>query len=386
MPIIAAKDWAPFKIDALGIITLLGTESLRQSISRLVHNGFAEYLPLLAPQIIADNTITDVVPGFTLYNITDGVLAIDLSPWWTRWLTCQSLNWNTTVLEVKASPTRQPLVTFPWLVMLFSNAIINAIIIVIPVLLDDWYGFAASVSLVVTVVSRAYIVSSLRRSIDGLVVQAESERDPVKLFLTCPDGKALTIRTTRGIATNILLTSPRPRHRLAYQLFQGVQWVALGVLVVSLGSASLCVQIILIGVILLATFIVAQRYGCDEYHIGRCLEIAQYNPLPSDADRRGVAYMNLDLTAEEESAMISWHLLPQLYNEYLWNRYNADKSKRGQAVFHQPVPNAIANTGPAVAQRSSSNTTTSTTNTGQPTAQRAVSNNPVPTATGAVAP
>lgn len=92
MPVLNAKDWTPFKLDALGIVTLLGTEGLRQSISRLVPNRFVEYLPLLAPQIIADNTITHVVPGFTLYNITDGVLAIDLSAWLTRWLLCQDFN------------------------------------------------------------------------------------------------------------------------------------------------------------------------------------------------------------------------------------------------------------------------------------------------------
>jgi len=185
MPVLEAKDWAPFKLDALGIIALLGTDSLRQSISRLVHNDLAEYLPLLAPQIIADNTITNTVPGFTLYNITDGVLAIDLSAWVARWLACQAFKWNTTVLDVRALGQKRSLVTTCWFVMLCLNALVDAAIIVFPVLLDDWYGFAASVSLVVTVISRAYILFSLRRSIDDLVTEADTEKDPVKLWKGC---------------------------------------------------------------------------------------------------------------------------------------------------------------------------------------------------------
>lgn len=344
MPALEAKDWAPFKLDALGIVTLLGTESLRQSISRLVHNGFAEYLPLLAPQIIADNTITNVVPGFALYNITDGVLAIDLSAWWTRWLTCQTFNWNTTVLDIYILPQKRSPVTTSWFVILCLNAIIDAAIIVIPVLLDDWYGFAASVSLVGTVISRAYILSSLRQSIDDFTTEADKQTDAVKLFLTLLNGRAITIRTTRGITINILLTTPRPKHPFLYRLFQGIDWVALGVLVVSLGSASLCMQITLIGVLSLATHIVVQRYNCDELHIGRRLEITQNNL--AGEDRRGTAYINLNLSEEEEKALISWHLLPMKYNKFLWGRYENDKCAAGQIMFQDPV----VDTHPAAGQ------------------------------------
>ena len=355
MPVLEAKDWAPFKLDALGIITLLGTESLRQSISSLVHNGFAEYLPLLAPQIIADNTITNTVPGFALYNITDGVYAIDLSAWWTRWLTCQAFNWNTTVLDVNALPQKRSLVTTSWFVMLCLNAVIDAAIIIIPVLLDDWYGFAASVSLVGTVISRAYILSSLRQSIDNLITEADKQTDAVKLFLTLPNGRAVTIRTTRGITTNILLTTPRPKHPFLYKLFRGIDWVALGVLVVSLGSASLCMQIILIGMLSLATLIVVQRYNCDELHIGRRLEIIQNNPAGDD--RRGIAYRELNLSEEEEKALISWHLLPMKYNKFLWGRYENDKRVAGQTVFQDPVVNTNPAAGQTVSHHPVANTT-----------------------------
>jgi hypothetical protein len=85
------ETWAPFKIDVLGIVTLLGADSLRRAVARLVFSPSAEYLPLLAAHIIADNSIADAVPGFVLYSITDGTKATDLSAWWTRWLLSQRL-------------------------------------------------------------------------------------------------------------------------------------------------------------------------------------------------------------------------------------------------------------------------------------------------------
>jgi hypothetical protein len=192
MPVLkGAKDWAPFKIDALGIVTLFAADSVRQSISRLVPNGIAEYLPLLATQIIADNTIADSVPGFTLYNITDGILATDLSAWWTRWLLCQNLNWHTTTLHVYALPKQRPLWTTTSVAMLCYNIVMDAALIVIPVLLGDWYGFAASVGLVVTVVARSYILSSLRQSVDHLATEAEKQKDPVMLSLHFQTGELL---------------------------------------------------------------------------------------------------------------------------------------------------------------------------------------------------
>jgi len=318
----SANDWAPVKIDALGIITLLGADSLRQSVSRLVPNGFAEYLPLLAAQIFADNTIADSIPGFALYNITDGVLATDLSAWWTRWLLCQKLNWNTTTLHVNALTQPRPLFTIGSAIMLCMNVAIDAALIVIPVLLGDWYGFATSVALVVTVVMRAYILFSLRRSLDYLIsVADEQDKDLVVLFLTLPNGRAVTVFTTRGITTNVLLTNPRPRNHNIHLFFRAINWLAFGVLVVCLGSACLCTQITVVVTILVSTTVVVCRLGCDEDHVGHRLEIVKINP--DGDDTRSNAYMRLNLSEGQEEAMINYHLLPMKFNGFWWDRYRA---------------------------------------------------------------
>lgn len=70
--LIPIKQWQPFKIDALGLVTLLGADDLNRALGRLSQSHICEFLPLLAPFIIAGNTITKDVSGATLYNVTDG--------------------------------------------------------------------------------------------------------------------------------------------------------------------------------------------------------------------------------------------------------------------------------------------------------------------------
>ena len=211
--------------------------------------------------------------------------------------------------------------TIRWAAMVCFNITVDATLIVIPVLLGDWYGFAASVGLVVTVIARAYILSSLRHSVDHLVIEAEKQRDPVTLFLTLPNGRAVTVLTTRGITTNVLLTEARPANHALYLLFRAIDWLAFGVLVVCLGSACLCTQIFIIATLLLATTVVVRRFGCDEYQIGRRLEIVQTDQDGDDS--RHSAYFKLSLSEEQEEAMISWHLLPMRFNAFWWDRYRS---------------------------------------------------------------
>lgn len=78
-PVLAStKTWSPFKIDALGLITLLGAGAMRKSLGQLVFTPW-EYFALLAGYIFADNSVADPVPDFVLYNVTEGIMASDLS-------------------------------------------------------------------------------------------------------------------------------------------------------------------------------------------------------------------------------------------------------------------------------------------------------------------
>ncbi|KAF2670016.1 hypothetical protein BT63DRAFT_478234 [Microthyrium microscopicum] len=314
----AAKNWAPFKINALGIITLVGADPLRASLARLVPSKF-EYLPLFASQIFVDNTITASVPGFTLYNITDGILSTDLSTWWARWLLCQEITFNTTKFDIDSIDKPRSSSTIIWIVTIVASLLANACLIVVPFLMGDWYGLAASVSLIATTLTRNYMLVSLRQSVDRLVSRADNQATPVKLLLVLPSNRMVTIYTTRGITTEVLLTEATPSNERLYSLARVMTWIASGILVVCLGSACLAVQLIIISTTVGATVAVTQQVGCDEHHIGTKLEIKQR--VHEGGESRKHVYVQLDLNAEQEAALLSWHFMPMEYNKHWWTAY-----------------------------------------------------------------
>lgn len=323
-----AKSWAPFKIDALGIITFLASESVRQPISRLVPSPLAEYLPILAPQIIADNSIAVSNPGFRLYNITDGITAMDLSAWWTSWLLCQSLSWNSSTFFItnNDSPGNGGSSSATTLFLLSSNIALDLALIVIPVLLEDWYGFAASVGVVLTAVMRASVLSLFRHSLDALVQESMNDMERVKIFILLPNGKAVTVWTTRGITVKCFLTEPNPQNNMLHLILRSMSWATFGVVVVSLGMACLCMQLILVTVMLLATILVVNCIGCDESRVGRYLKIEQCE-VKDVEDSRSRAYIGLDLNEQEEESMVGWHLFPRRTNNFWWTRYLENRNK-----------------------------------------------------------
>lgn len=82
--------WSPFKVDALGLVTLLGSEEADRTIGRLVSSSITEYLPLVAGFVVANDRFKDHVPGLIVYNITDSICASDVTGWLSRWLLCQN--------------------------------------------------------------------------------------------------------------------------------------------------------------------------------------------------------------------------------------------------------------------------------------------------------
>src|SRR2546421_5288458 len=97
-PLKYVKSRAPFHIDALGILTLLGASEVDQAVGSLLSYNFTKYLPLLAANVIAQDAITKPIPGFVMYNITDGITATDIAGWLSRWVLSHDLTWHSTVL------------------------------------------------------------------------------------------------------------------------------------------------------------------------------------------------------------------------------------------------------------------------------------------------
>ncbi|KAL5045870.1 hypothetical protein BDW71DRAFT_182966 [Aspergillus fruticulosus] len=65
-------QWQPFRVDALGLITLLGAEEIDTWVGRLVVSRWPEYMPLLATYIIAGDRFRRKSHSFSIYNITMG--------------------------------------------------------------------------------------------------------------------------------------------------------------------------------------------------------------------------------------------------------------------------------------------------------------------------
>ncbi|KAJ9623933.1 hypothetical protein H2203_005379 [Taxawa tesnikishii (nom. ined.)] len=73
MPWDHIKKWNPIRVDALGLVTLLGDEEVDRAIGTLQKRRLTEYLPLLGDFVIAGDRFTSAQSGFTLYNVTDGI-------------------------------------------------------------------------------------------------------------------------------------------------------------------------------------------------------------------------------------------------------------------------------------------------------------------------
>lgn len=108
MPLDVLRSWEPIRIDALGLVTLLGAEEMSRTVGRLVHSRVTDWLPLLAAYTVVDDQITQPVPGFVLFNVTDGIMATDVSPWFARWLLSYPLTYTATTITLRLDGKPMP--------------------------------------------------------------------------------------------------------------------------------------------------------------------------------------------------------------------------------------------------------------------------------------
>lgn len=315
-------SWAPFKIDALGLITILGTTELDLTVGSLVRNRLTEYLPLLAAFLIAGNNIVSPIPGFAVYNITDGMLATDVSGWLARWLLCQDFTWNSTELRIELQLDIDCRNRFQ---RRLSEAVLGALgistLVVFSILTADWFGLANSLSMTVSVFVRWVVVAQNRKAIDrDTLAGLESSSEVIKTFWTLPTGKAVAMYVPRGVLIGCFLTTPRPPNPLFYSAARMVGWVAFGCHIITLGMTSLFNQIITVFVLIVATLLTSERIGADNRHIGSHLAINQFDH-PDPYDSRTSAYVRLNLSYTEERKLLAWNLVPHESNQEWWRKY-----------------------------------------------------------------
>lgn len=329
------KNWAPFSIDALGLVTIIGADEVDRAIGRLTRSFLTDWVPLLGAYIVASDRVTEAIPGFTLYNITDGIAATDVSGWFARWLLCQDLAFSASTIRVSVVRHNHKHDLARRLCSVALGMGTLAPIFVMAVLIGDWWGLANAISMLTSVLVRRAVVSANTRALDHAVSHPSyAAEEVVKVFLTTPAGKGVTILATRLVVINCLLTKPRPGNRHAYLGVRAVGWAAFGVHVVTLGMSSLFIQILSTFVILVGTVATVFQVGSMECQIGSRLMLEQVDNW-RDQDYRAAAYARLNLSEKEEESMVQWHLFPNRSNQHWWSKYRLgmEQCKLGSSGF-----------------------------------------------------
>ncbi|KFA72445.1 hypothetical protein S40288_10289 [Stachybotrys chartarum IBT 40288] len=325
-PLSRLADWAPFQLDALGLVTIFGAREMNVSVGSLAHSWVTDWLPILGSYAVANNEIVEPQPGFVLYNVTDGIMAIDLSSWFTRWLELCLLTYSATTIELKMNGRPTPALR-GWCALAIGCLAYGALLL-LAVLAGDAWGIANVASLLVSVAVRQGMVAMLRRSIDKSI-EGLGPDDDVKAFLTLPRGNAVTILGPRMLIVNCLLTNPRPLRPRIYYILRVLGWTAFGAHAITLGMASLFTQILTVALLLVSTYLTAMHVGARSDAVGSRLWLSV--DVGDPAWSRRFSYARLRMTKSEEDSMVLWGLMPHRSNTWWWSRYRDTEAARDES-------------------------------------------------------
>jgi hypothetical protein len=303
------SSWAEgtgLRIDALGLVTLLGAEEMDRSIGRLVASPYFEYLPLLGAFVVAGNRFTEKKSGFTLYNVSAGIMTTELAGWFSRWLQTQDFNQVRSIVtwQVVDRPRRWRAFVIGFLLVCLP---VHGVLIALTVLSGDWWGFANVMAMIVSVVVRCIQVAQNRAGIDANIQKAQEAahdyparkarfdesiakledlrrkgqsteglevpiepRDPneiAKVIVVTEDSKVITLAVPGYLTKLVFAINPQPPNRYIYRACQCIGWSFFAVHVISIGMAALYTQIVSVVVIMVATVLVAHRVGCEDSQI-----------------------------------------------------------------------------------------------------------------------
>jgi hypothetical protein len=356
LPLHGLKAWSdkvPFKMDALGLVTLLGADEVSTAIGSLQRRRYTGALPLLAAFVLAGDRFTSFQPGFTLYSVTHNVTTTEISGWFTRWLTCQKVNNSTTMFEWKRRQTAPDL----WRTRLIAMAISCSLVIPLIIctgLMGDWYGVANAGAIVVSIAARLYILGQQRLARDCHMKpgQVDNQNNEEVCFIIRPDGKMVTVRGTRRTFQGFVKPCA-VHHPHFYGLAQQVAWLALGTHLLVLGMCTLVTQIYTVVLLVSSTVAISSttnwtadaQHKTTTSHHDRSVpnddittipfsddwDVIKTDPLRHDKtagnyqflDKRQVAWARLGLSRQQELQMVSWRLFPKIENELWWEKYRA---------------------------------------------------------------
>jgi hypothetical protein len=309
-PLQAWADTTKLRIDALGIITMLGSEEINASIGRLVPSRYIEHLPLLGAFVIASDRFRTKTPGFALYEMNHGFKTTELSGWLSRWLKAQDFHqvhhkveW--TVLEKgKGRSTREKIGA------VLVGSFLHGLLLAVAILSQDWWGFANVMSMIVSVVVRGFVVSQNRLAIDNKIEKMEEKQiaqssavrasgeskssedetedgnpisstgpdtisqnnedpglDLAKAIVVMDDSKVVTMIAPEFLIGPIFAGAPEVPNPRIYAMCLYIGWLAFAVQVIALGMANLLIQISTVILLIVASVLAVSKFGCDDSQI-----------------------------------------------------------------------------------------------------------------------
>ncbi|KAJ5903486.1 hypothetical protein N7504_005869 [Penicillium tannophilum] len=303
LPLSYLSRWEPFKFDALGLVTIFGAKEMSTSIGNLTYSWATAWVPILGSYAVANDEIAAPEPGFVLYNITDGIMATDIAAWFTRWLISFPLSYTATTIRLKINGRPQSAIDKATSITIGLTT--TGVLLTLAVLTHDIWGIGNVATMAAAVLVRQQMVNQRRRFIDRAIdtVRVHLDED-VKVFLTLPNGKAVTILGPRQVVTNCLLTDAQPIDPQYYYLLRVTCWAVFGAHTVTLGMSCLFNQIVSVCVLLLGTYLTAVHVGDNREAIGTRLRLEVDLGDPSWG--RSPAYARLEMTTTEENHMLHW--------------------------------------------------------------------------------
>ena len=374
MPLHYVKNWSPFKIDALGLITILGADQVDRSVGRLVRSRYTEYLPLLGAYVIADGQFTQPMPGFALYSIKSCMTSTDLAGWFTRWVSAQDFQdatgkvvWTYDEGDKSTSRTR----SYDILIAAFIGFVALGVPLAFTALLGDWWGLASAVTMLVSVLVRAELLTQNRGALDvtaeKAVVAATKQKaatessdtaiepgdaaaknlnvtvektasnasrhpdaDIEKTLVVLSNGKAITMYLPKELIP-CFIGRPKIQNHHLYLAVRYIGWLAFGGQIITIGMSALASQIVMLVVIIGSTWLTVFHNAANDNVLGSRL-FAKCNPHPGpvgayDPRKRQAAYIELNMSPKEEEYMINWALMPSRDNEPWWEGYRRAKAE-----------------------------------------------------------
>ncbi|OJJ46185.1 hypothetical protein ASPZODRAFT_133189 [Penicilliopsis zonata CBS 506.65] len=214
---------------------------------------------------------------------------------------------------------------------LLIGMLVMSVLLVLPIMIRDWYGLANAIGMGMSVLVRRFVVEDLRETLDHSAVESirtQRGAEKVQALIVMPDGTLVTVNTPRGIMVDCFTRmKPNHQHRIRRSVIRTCGWLGFGIQVVTLGICSLTVQLYTIALLIGGSVFLVRGIGADNSILGRRLSIK--TQILQDPDRRLSAYSRLDLQVSQEEFLIRLGMMPQRENTVFWEEYT-----RARAVFH----------------------------------------------------